>query len=88
VPTKFDTLDNSSPCAVLHTAVLRPIGRNMERTEKNLTQSNLSSYWVGVALNQKLSEDRANNVTNILLQQGNVPLTRMLAPVQWGRANK
>src|ERR1700759_5342036 len=27
------------------------------------------------ALNQKLSEDRASNVTNILLQQGKVPLT-------------
>ena len=28
-----------------------------------------------VALNQRLSEDRANNVTNTLLQQGHVPLT-------------
>ena len=40
------------------------------------------------AMNQKLSEDRANNVTNILLQQGHVPLTRMLAPVRWGKASK
>jgi outer membrane protein OmpA-like peptidoglycan-associated protein len=32
------------------------------------------------AMNQKLSEDRANAVTNILIQRGRVPLTRMLAP--------
>ena len=31
------------------------------------------------ALNQELSEDRADNVVNILVQQGRVPLTRMLA---------
>jgi outer membrane protein OmpA-like peptidoglycan-associated protein len=29
------------------------------------------------ALNQKLSEDRANNVTSVLLEQGHVPLTNM-----------
>ena len=33
-----------------------------------------------VSTNQKLSEQRAQNVTNILIQKGNVPLTRMLAP--------
>ena len=37
-----------------------------------------------VSLNQKLSEDRASNVTNILLQQGHIPLTRMLAPGAMG----
>lgn len=35
-------------------------------------------------LNQKLSEDRAANVTNILMQQGHVPLTNMLAPGAMG----
>lgn len=40
------------------------------------------------ALNQKLSEDRANNVTNILLQQGKVPLTRMLAPGAMGESEQ
>jgi OOP family OmpA-OmpF porin len=40
------------------------------------------------ALNQKLSEDRANNVTNILLQQGRVPLTRMLAPGAMGESEQ
>ena len=37
-------------------------------------------------VNQKLSEDRANNVTNILRQQANVPLTRMLAPGAMGES--
>ena len=41
-----------------------------------------------VALNQKLSEDRANNVTTILLQQGKVPLTRMLAPGAMGESEQ
>ena len=36
------------------------------------------------ALNQKLSEERANNVTNILEQQGGIPLTNMLAPGAMG----
>jgi outer membrane protein OmpA-like peptidoglycan-associated protein len=41
-----------------------------------------------VTLNQKLSEDRANNVTAILLQQGKVPLTRMLAPGAMGESEQ
>lgn len=40
------------------------------------------------ALNQQLSEDRANNVTHILVQQGNVPLTRMLAPGAMGESHQ
>ena len=40
------------------------------------------------ALNQKLSEDRASNVTAILLQQGKVPLTRMLAPGAMGESEQ
>ncbi len=40
------------------------------------------------ALNQQLSEDRANNVTNILLQQGDIPLTRMLAPGAMGESRQ
>ena len=40
------------------------------------------------AMNQKLSEDRAGNVTNILLQQGRVPLTRMLAPGAMGESEQ
>jgi outer membrane protein OmpA-like peptidoglycan-associated protein len=40
------------------------------------------------ALNQKLSEDRANNVVNILLQQGHIPLTNMLAPGAMGESHQ
>lgn len=41
-----------------------------------------------VALNQQLSEDRSEAVTNILLQQGHVPLNRMLAPGAMGEAHQ
>ena len=41
-----------------------------------------------VGLNQQLSEDRADNVTNILLQQGHIPLTRMLAPGAMGESHQ
>lgn len=40
------------------------------------------------ALNQKLSEDRANNVANFLLQQGHIPLTNMLAPGAMGESRQ
>ncbi|MGA3315315.1 MAG: OmpA family protein [Candidatus Korobacteraceae bacterium] len=40
------------------------------------------------SLNQKLSDDRASNVTNILIQQGHVPLTRMLAPGAMGETHQ
>lgn len=39
-------------------------------------------------LNQQLSEDRANEVTNIVLQQGHIPLTRMLAPGAMGESHQ
>jgi outer membrane protein OmpA-like peptidoglycan-associated protein len=41
-----------------------------------------------VALNQQLSEDRAENVTNVLIQQGQIPLTRMLAPGAMGETHQ
>jgi outer membrane protein OmpA-like peptidoglycan-associated protein len=41
-----------------------------------------------VSVNQKLSEERAGNVTNILLQQGRVPLTNMLAPGAMGASRQ
>ncbi len=41
-----------------------------------------------VALNQKLSEERANNVTNVLLQLGHIPLTNMLAPGAMGESRQ
>jgi len=39
-------------------------------------------------LNQKLSEDRANNVANFLSQQGHIPLTNMLAPGAMGETRQ
>ena len=40
------------------------------------------------AVNQKLSEQRAGNVTNILVQQGHIPLTNMLAPGAMGESRQ
>jgi outer membrane protein OmpA-like peptidoglycan-associated protein len=39
-------------------------------------------------LNQKLSEERAGSVTNILVQQGDIPLTRLLAPGAMGESRQ
>jgi OmpA-OmpF porin, OOP family len=39
-------------------------------------------------LNQKLSEDRARNVVNYLLQQGHIPLVNMLAPGAMGETRQ
>jgi len=41
-----------------------------------------------MALNQRLSEDRANTVTQFLLQQGHIPLTRLLAPGAMGESRQ
>jgi outer membrane protein OmpA-like peptidoglycan-associated protein len=40
------------------------------------------------SLNQQLSEDRANNVTQFLQQQGHIPLTNMLAPGAMGESRQ
>ncbi len=41
-----------------------------------------------VALNQRLSEERAGNVVQFLLQQGHIPLTNMLAPGAMGESRQ
>ena len=41
-----------------------------------------------VTLNQQLSEDRADEVTKILVQQGHISLTRMLAPGAMGESHQ
>ena len=41
-----------------------------------------------VPLNQQLSEDRASEVVNILIQEGHIPLTRMLAPGAMGESHE
>lgn len=54
----------------------------------NIQVKGYASSVGSVALNQQLSEDRANNVTNILVQQGHVPLTNMLAPGAMGESRQ
>ena len=54
----------------------------------NIQVKGYASSVGSVALNQKLSEDRADNVTNILVQQGHVPLTNMLAPGAMGESRQ
>ena len=41
-----------------------------------------------VELNQQLSEDRAEDVVNILIQDGHIPLTRVLAPGAMGESHQ
>jgi outer membrane protein OmpA-like peptidoglycan-associated protein len=47
-----------------------------------------ASSMGSVALNQQLSEDRADNVTEFLQQQGHIALTRMLAPGAMGESRQ
>jgi outer membrane protein OmpA-like peptidoglycan-associated protein len=54
----------------------------------NVQVKGYASAVGSVALNQELSEDRANNVTNILIQQGHIPLTNMLAPGAMGESRQ
>jgi OOP family OmpA-OmpF porin len=39
-------------------------------------------------LNQKLSQDRASNVSNLLVQRGHIPLTNLLAPGAMGESRQ
>ena len=41
-----------------------------------------------VALNQELSEDRADSISNFLVQQGHIPLTNLLAPGAMGESRQ
>src|SRR5271169_5427489 len=54
----------------------------------NIQVKGYASSVGSVALNQQLSEERANNVTNIIVQQGHVPLTNMLAPGAMGESRQ
>jgi len=54
----------------------------------NIQVKGYASSVGSVALNQQLSEERANNVTNIIIQQGHVPLTSMLAPGAMGESRQ
>lgn len=54
----------------------------------NIQVKGYASSVGSAALNQQLSEERANNVSNILVQQGHVPLTNMLAPGAMGESRQ
>ena len=54
----------------------------------NIQVKGYASAVGSAAVNQELSEERAENVTNILIQQANVPLTTMLAPGAMGESRQ
>lgn len=54
----------------------------------NIQVKGYASSVGSAALNQKLSDERAENVTNIVVQQGHVPLTNMLAPAAMGESRQ
>jgi outer membrane protein OmpA-like peptidoglycan-associated protein len=54
----------------------------------NIQVKGYASSVGSVALNQQLSEERAGNVSNIIVQQGHVPLTAMLAPGAMGESRQ
>ena len=54
----------------------------------NIQVIGYASSTGSIALNQKLSEDRAESVTNFLIQKGHVPLTNLLAPGAMGESRQ
>jgi outer membrane protein OmpA-like peptidoglycan-associated protein len=54
----------------------------------NIQVKGYASAVGSAALNQELSEERAENVTDILVQQGHVALTNMLAPGAMGESRQ
>ena len=54
----------------------------------NIQVKGYASSVGSAALNQELSEERAENVTNIIVQQGRVPLTNMMAPGAMGESRQ
>ena len=54
----------------------------------NIQVKGYASSVGNAAFNQQLSEERAQNVTNILAQQGHVPLTNMMAPGAMGESRQ
>jgi OmpA-OmpF porin, OOP family len=54
----------------------------------NIQVKGYASSVGNAAFNQQLSEERAENVTNIVIQQGHVPMTSMLAPGAMGESRQ
>jgi OOP family OmpA-OmpF porin len=68
---------------------LNTLAQNASKVDGYMIEVKGYASAVGsAALNQKLSQERAENVTNVLLQQGKVPLTRMLAPGAMGESDQ
>ena len=68
---------------------LTTLSQNASKVEGYMIEVKGYASSVGSAqVNQKLSQERAQNVSNILLQQGKVPLTRMLAPGAMGESDQ
>jgi len=68
--------------------LLALVKKAMEYNGYNIQVKGYASSVGSAALNQQLSEERANNVTNIIVQQGHVPLTNMLAPGAMGESRQ
>jgi len=72
-----------------YTSQLATLAQNAAKVDGYMIEVKGYASAVGsVALNQKLSQERAQNVTDVLLQQGKVPLTRMLAPGAMGESDQ
>jgi len=64
------------------------VAKAKEYNGYNIQVKGYASSVGSAALNQKLSEERAANVSNIIIQQGHVPLTAMLAPGAMGESRQ
>ena len=68
---------------------LTTLAQNASKVEGYMIEVKGYASAVGSAqVNQKLSQERAQKVSDILLQQGKVPLTRMLAPGAMGESDQ
>ena len=64
------------------------VAKAKEYNGYNIQVKGYASSVGSAALNQQLSEERAANVSNIIVQQGHVPLTAMLAPGAMGESRQ
>ena len=64
------------------------VAKAKEYNGYNIQVKGYASSVGNAAFNQQLSEERAQNVSNIVIQQGHVPLTAMLAPGAMGESRQ
>jgi OmpA-OmpF porin, OOP family len=68
---------------------LMQLAENAKKIQGYMIEVKGYASSVGSAeLNQRLSADRATNVVNLLVQQGHIPLTNMLAPAAMGESQQ